>query len=291
MMNLPTPLVSTEWLAQHLQAPELRIFDATVFLHINAQGPGYIPESGRAKWAEDHIPGASFIDLLDDFSDAAAPVRFTMPDAATFARLAGPAGIGDDSYVVVYSAGSMMWSTRFWWMLRSMGFDRAAVLDGGWEKWAAEGRPTSRDSVRPTAANFTAKPRPGLWANKSDMLAAIQDGTVCTINALSPEVYTGSKNMYGRAGHIPGSHNVFYNSLLEIPPGTYLSADQLEQRFKPTGALDKSRVIAYCGGGISATMDALALTLLGHPGVSVYDGSMMEWVADPALPLALGEQP
>jgi thiosulfate/3-mercaptopyruvate sulfurtransferase len=123
------------------------------------------------------------------------------------------------------------------------------------------------------------------------MLKAMTDPAVCTINALSPEVYRGDKNMYGRAGHIPGSHNVFYNTLLNPADGTFLPPADLKLRFDEVGAFGRPRVIAYCGGGISATMDALALTLAGHPDIAVYDGSMMEWVADPALPLHCGATP
>ena len=290
-MQITAPLVSTEWLATNLEHPKLRVYDATVFLHLNKDGPGYIPESGRDKWAEAHIPGAGFLDLLTELSDPNAAVRFMMPPAARFAELLGAHGIGDGAQVVLYSAGSMMWSTRLWWMLRSIGFDSAAVLDGGWEKWQREGRAVTNAPAHPRATTLTPHPRPALWADKAEVIKAMHDGAVCTINALSPEVFSGTKNMYGRPGHIPGSHNVFYNTLLEGDPGIYRTPTALRQQFTTVGAFERSRVIVYCGGGISATMDALALTIAGHPTVAVYDGSMMEWVADSALPLALGDTP
>ncbi len=290
-MKLPGPLVSTEWLASHLNSPCLTVFDATVFLHVNQPGPGYTPESGRAKWREQHIPRAGFIDLLEEFSDPTSAVRFTMPTPARFAELAGRHGIGDDTAVVVYSAGSVMWSTRLWWMLRSVGFDNAAILDGGWAKWQREGRPTTNAFTAYPQATLTPRPRPALWASKSEVLAAMQQPAVCTINALSPEVYSGAKNMYGRPGHIPGSVNVFYNTMLNEADGTYRAPAEIRERFATAGAFTREKIIVYCGGGISATMDALGLTLAGHSNVSVYDGSMMEWVADPALPLSMGEQP
>jgi thiosulfate/3-mercaptopyruvate sulfurtransferase len=290
-MQLPGPLVSTEWLAGHLAEPSLRIFDTTVFLHINQPGPGYTPESGRAKWQAAHVPGAGFIDVLDEFSDSHAKVRFMMPSATRFAELAGRIGIGDDTAVVLYSAGSVMWSTRVWWMLRSVGFDNAAILDGGWDKWQREGRPTTAEVTAYPAARLTPRPRPALWADRAAVEKAMQDSAVCTINALSPEVYSGTKNMYGRAGHIPGSLNVFYNTMLDPKDGTYLSPVNLKARFEAVGAMARPRIIVYCGGGISATMDALALTMVGHPDVAVYDGSMSEWVSDPVLPLTLGSEP
>jgi len=122
------------------------------------------------------------------------------------------------------------------------------------------------------------------------VLTAIDDAGVCTINALSPAVYSGEKNMYGRPGHIPGSRNVFYDSLLNADTGIFRAPAQLKPLFEAVGAYQKPRVICYCGGGISATMDALALVMTGHPDIAVYDGSMMEWVADPALPLTLGSE-
>jgi thiosulfate/3-mercaptopyruvate sulfurtransferase len=290
-MKISTPLVSSEWLASNLTNPVLRVFDATVFLHVNKDGPGYIPESGRAKWMQAHIPEAGFLDLISEFSDPDANVRFMMPSATRFAMLAGNLGIGDDTAVVLYSAGSVMWSTRAWWMLRSIGFDNVAVLDGGWEKWQRENRPTSNQQTTYPPAQLTPRYRAERWADKADVVRAMADPTVCTINALSPEVYSGEKNMYGRPGHIPGSHNVFYNTLLDSNDGTFLKPAALRDRFAAIGAIEHPRVIAYCGGGISATMDALALTLIGHPNVAVYDGSMMEWVADTALPLVNGAAP
>jgi thiosulfate/3-mercaptopyruvate sulfurtransferase len=290
-MKLTSPIVSTQWLADHLDLPGLRIFDTSVYLTVNPAGPGYITESGRSRWAAAHVPGAGFLEMLNDFSDNSSGVGFTMPPAARFAELAGEHGIGDDTTVVLYGGQSIMWSTRMWWMLRTIGFDNAAILDGGWEKWEREQRPTSSAFQPYPRAKLTPHPRPRMWADKTEVLQAMRDPAVCTINALAPDVYSGETNRYGRPGHIPGSHNVYYNSLLDPADGTYLPAGQLRERFDAAGAFTRPRVITYCGGGVTATMDALALTLLGHPDVSVYDGSMMEWVADPALPLTLGTEP
>ena len=290
-MQLPGPLVSTDWLAQHIDDESLRIFDATVFLTPNDPDPGYTIVSGRDAWAEDHIPGAGFVDLLAEFSDQSVPLPLTMPSPELFAERAGAAGIGGDHAVVIYGAGSMMFSTRVWWMLRSIGFDNAAVLDGGWEKWQREGKPTTGLVTRYPSSVLVPSPRPGLWADRNDMLAAMQDQSVCTLNALQPDIYNGDLARYGRAGHIPGSHNVYYNSLLNPSDGTYLPLEQLRERFEETGVMQKPRAIVYCGGGVSATMDTLALTILGHPDIAVYDGSMFEWAQDPSLPLISGNNP
>jgi thiosulfate/3-mercaptopyruvate sulfurtransferase len=289
-MSVPSPLVSAEWLAAHLHDPELRVLDATVFLHPNPDGAGYIPESGLARWQASHIEGAQFVDLIDAFSDSTSKVRFTMPPPAEFCARAGALGIGDNSTVVIYSTGSPMWATRLWWMFRSVGFDACAVLDGGFARWSQHSLPVTATTTSYPPAQLTPHARPALWANQADVLAAINDGEVCTINALSPQVYSGEKNMYGRPGHIPGSRNVFYDSLINPEDGTWRAPEALRPLFEGVGAFERPKVICYCGGGISATMDALALMLTGHPQIAVYDGSMMEWVADPALPLTLGAE-
>jgi thiosulfate/3-mercaptopyruvate sulfurtransferase len=134
-------------------------------------------------------------------------------------------------------------------------------------------------------------PRPSLWADLSEMRRVAAEGRTCTINALSPDVYSGEKNVYGRPGHIPGSHNVFYDTLLDPQSGIFRPLAELRERFTSSGALASPRVITYCGGGISATMDALALTLLGHPNVAVYDGSLSEWARHVELPLTQGAEP
>lgn len=280
-------LVSTGWLTDHLGEPDLRVFDVTVHLRPSTSGP-YAIESGRKDYESGHIPGAAFLDLAGDLSDAASPLAFTMLPVERFAQALGEAGIGRNSRVVAYSATSPMWATRLWWMLRACGFDNAAVLDGGLAKWRAEGRTLETGELRYPRAALSLTPRPGAWADRAAVLAAIGDGAVCTINALSPGVHSGeSGTNYGRRGHIKGSRNVPHAALLN-GDGTFRSDEDLRALFEDVGALSRKRVICYCGGGISATMDALALTRLGHPGVSVYDGSMSEWSRDPDLPMETG---
>ena len=137
---------------------------------------------------------------------------------------------------------------------------------------------------------FNARHNPAMWADKKDVLRAIHNPAVCTINALQPDIYDGQINRYGREGHIPGSHNVYYNSLLDPESGTYLPLAELRQKFHAAGPFDR-RTVLYCGGGVSACLDAIALTMLGQEDLAVYDGSMFEWCMDPALPLVLGAGP
>ena len=280
-------LVSTDWLAAHLHDADLRLFDATVRLVPKVPGP-YEIVSGRTAYEEAHIPGAGFLDLMVDLSDTNAAIPFMMPAVDVLAAKLGAAGIGADSRVVLYSWPTPMWATRLWWMLRSCGFDNVAVLDGGLNKWRAEERPleSGSRSYQPTQLKLVA--RPGAWADKDDVLAAIDDESVCTINALSPATFQGTaESSYGRKGHITGSLNVPYESLLQAD-GSFRPDAELRPLFAAAGAFQRPRVICYCGGGISATMDALVLSRLGHPHIAIYDGSMWEWAGDPSLPMTTG---
>lgn len=290
-MKIEKALVSTSWLNENLDAPKLRVFDTTIYLKPKEGGGGYQADSGRSNWEESHIPGAGFLDLAVEFSDPATDIPFMMPSAARFCELAASHGIADDSAIVLYNDGMPMWATRAWWMFRSVGFNNVAVLDGGWQKWRREGRPVDDSAPDYPAGTLTPKPRPELWADKDDMLRIMNDGSACTLNALSPDVYSGETNRYGRAGHIPGSLNVFYGSLIDADSGEFLPVDELSAKLRENGSLDAERVVVYCGGGISATMDALALHLSGHTNIAIYDGSMSEWIRDESLPLSLGSAP
>ncbi|WP_137896406.1 sulfurtransferase [Ramlibacter sp. 2FC] len=289
-MKLPGPLVSTQWLADHLDVSTLRVFDASVYLVPRLDGAGYLTESGRSAWQSAHIPGANFLDLLADFSDNSQPVPVMMPAPERFAALCERHGIGDDVAVVIYSAQGMAWSARMWWMLRAMGFDNAAVLDGGWEQWQCEGRPSANQHQPYPVARLTAKPQAHRWADKTEVLQAIHNPTVCTLNALPAEVYDGRLNRFGRAGHIPGSHHMAHSQLLDPGSGRLLSPELLRLAFDSVGAMPR-RVIAYCGTGVAASVNALALAVLGHANTAVYDGSMAEWAMDPVLPLVTGNVP
>jgi len=290
-MKLESPLVSTDWLATHLGDDSLRIYDTTIYLRPNPDGFGYVPQSGRAEWESAHIPGAGFLDVVKELSDSTQPLPLMMPPADEFAATMATRGVSADSSVVLYNKGAPMWSTRVWWMLRSIGFDNVAVLNGGYDKWEREARPLSDEVSAYPSGSLSAAPRHDMWADKNDMLKTVASGSPVTINALSPQVYSGETNQYGRAGHLPGTHNVFYGSLLDPETGEFLEPEALGPLFAESGALDAGRVVTYCGGGISATMDCLALYLCGQRNVGVYDGSMSEWVRDESLPLTVGARP
>jgi thiosulfate/3-mercaptopyruvate sulfurtransferase len=194
-------------------------------------------------------------------------------------------GVSDDSFVVSYSTTSHWWATRLWWMLKVFGHDRVAVLDGGFQKWKAEGRPIETGPApEPVPGQYSARePNTQMVATRDDVLAAINAGDICTINALRPEQHAGTGGVnYGRRGHITGS--ISMPALHHVnDDNTFKDKDELRSIFAP--ALSKPEVITYCGGGIAATSVALALDMLGHKNVKVYDASLTEWAADPELPM------
>ncbi len=287
--KLPGPLVETSWLVEHLHEPDLRILDSTVFLRPDSSSKGLIIESGYANWALGHIPGAGFADLIESFSDPASPLRFTLPSAEQFAAAAEDLGISEGTRVVIYDQGKTMWATRLWWLLRTFGFDNAAVLNGGWRKWSLEDRPTSAETPSFPRGHFIPRLRPELIATKEEVLTAIQEGRTCLINALSKEQFEGRVEAgNGKRGHIPTSVNVSAAGLLDPTTNAYLPLEQLRAKVEGVGAITADKVITYCGGGIAATSDAFVLTLLGVPYVAVYDGSLSEWTADPSLTLETG---
>jgi thiosulfate/3-mercaptopyruvate sulfurtransferase len=288
-MRDPQALMSTADLASLLGQPRLRVYDCTTYLETPPPGSDdpYIAVPGRRTFEEAHVPGADFLDLQGEFSDAATRLRFMMPATAQLVAAFGRHGLAADSRVVLYSVGTMMWATRFWWMLRSLGFDGAAVLDGGFDKWKAEGRPTESGPAKGyQPATFKAAPRPGFFVDKRAVLAATKEPGTVIVNALGPQFHKGLEpSRYGRPGRVPGSVNVPAATLVNAAAKDFTSLSDAEAKFRAAGVTKDKRVICYCGGGISATIDLFLLHQLGHDTLTLYDGSMGEWAKDPSLPI------
>lgn len=284
--HYPEALVTGDWLEAHLADSNLRVFDCT-FYNVYEEGTGrpYSVVSGRTDYDAGHIPGSGFLDLQGDFSVEESPYSFTLPPMEYVADAFARNGVSDGTRVVLYSRKSMQRATRFWWMLRWLGFDNAAVLDGGYDKWSAEGRTISTDSCRYSSGKLSVNPRPELFVSKDTVLAAIGDTNTVTINALEPDLHSGENPRYGRPGHVPGSVNVPAAVLLDPETLEMVTPEAAAQAFAAVGADPDKRIITYCGGGIAATMDAFLLHQLGYRDIAVYDNSMSEWATDTSLPI------
>jgi thiosulfate/3-mercaptopyruvate sulfurtransferase len=289
IMRDPQALISTEQLAAILGQPGLRVFDCTTYLEPAPKDGDvpYIAVPGRHTFETAHIPGADFFDLQGEFSDTDTPLRFMMPPPSQLAQAFGRHGVGNDAKVVLYSIGSMMWATRFWWMLRSLGFNGASVLNGGFDKWKAEGRSTESGPPKGyPPATFKAAPVKGLFVDKSAVSAAMGRSDTTIVNALGPQFHAGLEpSRYGRAGRVPGSVNVPAATLADPGTKAFVSLADAEAKFAARGVTKDKSVVCYCGGGISATIDLFLLYQLGYERLALYDGSMGEWAKDPSLPI------
>ena len=284
-------LITTAELADHLSQPSLRLFDCTTYLEPAPEGSDvpYIAVPGRHSFEAGHIPSADFLDLQGEFSDDTTALRFMMPAVAQLEAAFGRHGISADSRVVLYSIGTAMWATRFWWMLKSLGLE-ASVLDGGFDKWKAEGRAIETGPAKGyEKAIFAAKPRPGYFIGKHEVLAAGADRGTVVVNALGPQFYRGLEpSRYGRPGRIPGSVNVPAATLIDPATKAFVPLQEAKAKFAAQGISGDKRVVAYCGGGISATIDLFLLHRLGHDNLTLYDASMGEWAKDASLPIETG---
>ncbi|MFD4356216.1 sulfurtransferase [Nocardia sp. NPDC058518] len=283
--------VSVSWLRDQHGEPDLLVVDASTDFTVLEDGT-FTLESGRTAYAAAHVPGAVFADLLADFADPASDQPCTAPESERFAAAAGAIGIGDGVRVVVYDQHDGIWATRFWWHLRLEGFDDVAVLDGGLPAWRAAGAEVSNSPVTPTPATFTAHRRPDLIRSTDEVKAAIADNKSLIVGVLDAATYRGETAVFARPGHIPGSINLPIDQIRDPQTGALRPVEELRALFTAAGLLDPAITpVTYCGGGVAATALAHALALAGRDDVSVYDGSLTAWTADPALPLVVGEQP
>jgi len=291
----PRPLISPTELAARLDAPELRLIEcgaATVALPDRSD---FRVESARPLYDAGHLPGAVFVDPVAELSDPTSGLRFTMPSPSRVADAFGRVGVGPGAFVVLYCRDHNVFAARVWWMLRAIGWDDAAVLDGGFVRWVGEGRPVSTDVRRHPPARLEVRFRQGLFVGKAAVRSALGDPRVVLVNALSTEQHEGRGGVtYGRAGRIAGSVSVPARSLTDPVTHAYLPPDRLRAKLEAAGVLRAGgetrgrRAVTYCGAGIAASSDALVLTSLGIPDVAVYDGSLEEWARDPEAPLESG---
>ena len=271
MTKPASPLVSTEWLAEHLNAPDVRVADAS----------WYLPQAGRNAFAEyeaAHIPGAVFFDI-DDLSDEKSPYPHMLAPAPKFASRMRKLGLGDGNLIVVYDGAGIYSAARAWWMLRAMGHEDVAVLDGGFPKWKAEHRPIEDLTPAPYPRHFTPRPNNAIlrrFEQVKDNIAIKGEQVVDArgaprFHAKEPEPRPGT-----RGGHIPGSANVPYAEFTN-PDGTLKSSDALASLFASRGIDIAKPIVTTCGSGVTASIALLALSVLGAKNTALYDGSWAEW--------------
>ena len=268
----PEALVSTDWLAEHLAAPDIHVVD----------GSWYLPamqRDAKAEYAEAHIPGAVYFDI-DDIADTNNPLPHMLPSPEKFSSRVRKLGLGDGVRIVVYDGAGLFSAARVWWMFRYFGHDDVAVLDGGLPKWKAEGRHLENGVPAPRERHFTARMNALLVRDLEQVTANLTNGREQVLDARSAGRFAGSEpepRAELRGGHIPGSHNLPFNELIDPANGTMLPADQLRSKFETAGIDLRRPVVTTCGSGVTASALTLGLYLLGRNDVAVYDGSWSEW--------------
>lgn len=282
-ITLPTPLVSTAWLADHLDHPALRIVDASWYMAASGRKGG--EEFGTA-----HLPGAVYADI-DWLSDETAPYPHTLPSPDTLSAKLSGLGVGSEHAVVVYDGSGQHFSApRLWYMLRALGHDAVAVLDGGFVKWRAEGRAVSDASPTPAPATFVPRVDAARWRDLPGMRANVHSHAEQVVDARSPGRFSADEaepRAGVRGGHIPGAKNTHYASLVSAS-GEMLPPDALRARFADAGVDLHAPIVCSCGSGITACAVALGLEVAGAKQVAIYDGSWTEWGSQTDTPVETG---
>jgi thiosulfate/3-mercaptopyruvate sulfurtransferase len=274
-------LVSTEWLADNLGRPGLAVVDASWYLPAQNR-------DGEKEYLAAHIPGAVHFDI-EEISDRTSPLPHMMPSPEQFAHQVGKLGISEDMTIVVYDGAGLFAAPRVWWMLRVFGAKDARILDGGFPKWKAEGRPTESGHAKPRDAAFKPSFDAKAVADMQRVRRALDDGAAQVVDARSPERFTGAAPEIRpgiASGHMPGALNAPSSTLIDN--GRLKAPADLKTLLKGAGLNLEKPVITSCGSGVSAAIVSLALDELGHPAEALYDGSWTQWASTPGYPVATG---
>ena len=272
-------LVTTEWLAAHLHDPDLRVVDMRGYVTTRPVEPGVEEATYRGahdEYLAGHIPGAVYVDWTRDIADPDDPVPAQIAPADRFARAMGERGIGDSTRVVAVDHMGGQFATRLWWALSYYGHDAVSVLDGGWNRWVEEERPAQTGPVSVPPAVFTPKARPEWRMTAEQVLARLGDADLQLIDARDAGQYTGARRRGPRGGHIPGAVNL-PRELFFAPAGGFLPLDEIRRRVAEHGVTPGRPTVAYCNGGVAATVVLFHLARLGFPHLANYDGSWNEW--------------
>jgi len=278
-----TALVSTEILAQRADDPDWVVFDCRHDLTD--------PTRGRAEYTASHIPGARFLHPDEDLSSPKTGTngRHPLPDPDVLMEKLGRAGVDSRKQVVAYDAQGGMVAARLWWLLRSLGHLPVAVLDGGWNQWIAEGRPQSAEIPRPQPTRFSGNSISS-WVGADFVRARLDDPSLVLVDARAPDRFRGqNETLDPVGGRIPGARNRYFRDNLDAS-GRFKSPEALEREFASIlGPAGSENVVNYCGSGVSACHNLLAMEIAGLRGARLYPGSWSEWCADPSRPIAKGE--
>jgi thiosulfate/3-mercaptopyruvate sulfurtransferase len=290
-----SPLVTTQWLADHLNDPDLRLVDTRWYL--------LQPSKGEADYHNAHIPNAIYLSV--DRHLAAPPLpgattgRHPLPSEREFAQAMEEAGISNSTRVIAYDDAGAANAARLWWLLRYFGHDNTSLLDGGIVQWISEGRPLTTAIPTFPRGKFRAQANPNMVVTKDELAARTRDPRALILDARAPERYRGeTEPIDARAGHIPGARNAPLTGNL-VAPNTggdhadfrFLEPSELRSRFDALGANGAGDIIAYCGSGVNAAADIFALHLAGYDNTRLYPGSFSEWSRDPTLPIVTDDTP
>ncbi len=276
-------IVETDWLAEHLDAPDLVVFDASWHLPTAGRDP-------KAEYLEAHVPGALFFDI-EDLRDEKSSLPHMLPSTVKFASRMKKLGVGDGIRIIVYDTEGMFSAPRVWWTFRAMGHDDVAVLNGGLKKWKAEGRPLDSGPPRKRPeCHYTPMMNASLIRDRDDIKQTLARKDAQLVDARPAARFAGSEpepRPGVRSGHIPGSRNVPSQSLINAD-GTLKAPEELARIFRDAGIEPSRPVVTTCGSGVTASILSLALAVLGQTNAAVYDGSWAEWGADESLPMETG---
>lgn len=307
MPRRSSPLVSTRLLGEYLKYPSIVLLDASIVLDsadidgtpsFDGDSPYRLDDgrilvgtkifrTGLQSFEQDgHIPSARYANLLTEFSDLHSTLPFTLPSTSQFEQAAGRLGISADSHVIIYDRFVGQWAARLWWIFSAMGHGKVSVLDGGLRKYLAEGGPMARGASRHDQTAYACHGAAPRLACKQDVINILEKRRAGSfVCFLQPDDYSGKVLFHGRSGHIPGSVNLPFRSLVDEKTNALLSVELLRERISAVVPLDGNLIVSYCGGGIASTLGALALAVIGYKQTLQYDGSLAEWMSDPDLPL------
>ncbi len=285
----PEAITSCEELKRNLGNKKVRVYDCTTFLHYTDDHPSkpYDVESGYQEYLEEHIPGASFLDLQNQISNTKSQFKFTLPDMASLSSSFGKLGIGDPHRIILYSTNGLQWATRVWWMIYMLGYKNVSILNGGLREWKRNDYDLESGENFYSETTFLNSESQSFFVGREQTLDAMNNNSCFLINALTSDIHNGESTRYGRPGRIPGSINIPFSDLMDINTHKLKSPKEALSVFEKYNISKDSEILNYCGGGIAATLNAFVLHQLGFEKLKVYDNSLSEWAMDTSLPMEI----